>query len=76
MFMGPTGVGKTELARALADLLFDTEDALIRLDMSEYMEKNSVNRLVGGSSWLCGLRRRGATLRGGTSPPLLCGAVR
>jgi ATP-dependent Clp protease ATP-binding subunit ClpB len=47
LFMGPTGVGKTELARALADCLFDTDDALVRLDMSEYMEKNSVARLIG-----------------------------
>ncbi|MGB3135652.1 MAG: AAA family ATPase, partial [Nodosilinea sp.] len=47
LLMGPTGVGKTELARALAEFLFDTEDALIRIDMSEYMEKNAVSRLVG-----------------------------
>ncbi|MGF1568896.1 MAG: ATP-dependent chaperone ClpB [Nodosilinea sp.] len=47
LFMGPTGVGKTELARALAEFLFDTEDALVRIDMSEYMEKNAVSRLVG-----------------------------
>lgn len=47
LFMGPTGVGKTELARVLAQFLFDTDDALIRLDMSEYMEKNSISRLVG-----------------------------
>lgn len=47
LFMGPTGVGKTELARALAQFLFDSDDALIRLDMSEYMEKNSVMRIVG-----------------------------
>ncbi|HXH27807.1 MAG TPA: ATP-dependent chaperone ClpB [Candidatus Polarisedimenticolia bacterium] len=47
LFMGPTGVGKTELARALAEFLFDDERALIRLDMSEYMEKHSVARLVG-----------------------------
>ncbi|HIK46450.1 MAG TPA: ATP-dependent chaperone ClpB [Leptolyngbyaceae cyanobacterium M65_K2018_010] len=47
LFMGPTGVGKTELARALAAFLFDTEEALIRIDMSEYMEKNAVSRLVG-----------------------------
>ncbi|NCJ05486.1 ATP-dependent chaperone ClpB [Synechococcales cyanobacterium C] len=47
LFMGPTGVGKTELARALAQLLFDSEDAMIRIDMSEYMEKHSVSRLVG-----------------------------
>jgi ATP-dependent Clp protease ATP-binding subunit ClpB len=47
LFMGPTGVGKTELARALAEFLFDDERALIRLDMSEYMEKHSVARLIG-----------------------------
>src|SRR5439155_10077771 len=45
IFLGPTGVGKTELARALAAFLFDDEDALIRIDMSEYMEKFSVSRL-------------------------------
>ena len=47
MFMGPTGVGKTELAQALAASLFDDKDAMIRIDMSEYMEKHSVSRLVG-----------------------------
>lgn len=47
LFLGPTGVGKTELARALAEALFDNEDAIIRIDMSEYMEKYSVSRLVG-----------------------------
>jgi ATP-dependent Clp protease ATP-binding subunit ClpB len=47
MFLGPTGVGKTELAKTLAAFLFDTEDALVRLDMSEYMEKHSVSRLIG-----------------------------
>ncbi len=47
LFMGPTGVGKTELARALADFLFDDEKAMVRIDMSEYMEKHSVSRLVG-----------------------------
>jgi ATP-dependent Clp protease ATP-binding subunit ClpC len=47
MFMGPTGVGKTELARALSQFLFDDEDALIRFDMSEYMEKFNVSRLAG-----------------------------
>ncbi len=47
IFLGPTGVGKTELARALAEFLYGTEDAMVRLDMSEYMEKHSVSRLVG-----------------------------
>eukprot|EP00879_Flechtneria_rotunda_P024970 GHRR01026498.1.p1 GENE.GHRR01026498.1~~GHRR01026498.1.p1 ORF type:complete len:390 (+),score=167.53 GHRR01026498.1:273-1442(+) len=47
MFLGPTGVGKTELAKALAAFLFNTEDAMVRLDMSEYMEKHSVSRLIG-----------------------------
>jgi ATP-dependent Clp protease ATP-binding subunit ClpB len=47
LFMGPTGVGKTELARALAEFLFDSEDAMVRLDMSEYMEKHAVSRLIG-----------------------------
>ncbi|KAG2501027.1 hypothetical protein HYH03_000847 [Edaphochlamys debaryana] len=47
MFLGPTGVGKTELAKALAQFLFNTEDAMVRIDMSEYMEKHSVSRLIG-----------------------------
>ena len=47
MFLGPTGVGKTELAKALAEYLFNTDEAMVRLDMSEYMEKHSVSRLVG-----------------------------
>ena len=59
MFMGPTGVGKTELARALAAFLFDTEEALIRLDMSEYMEKNSVSRLVGAPPGYVGYEEGG-----------------
>jgi ATP-dependent Clp protease ATP-binding subunit ClpB len=47
LFLGPTGVGKTELARALAEFMFDSSDAMIRIDMSEYMEKHAVSRLVG-----------------------------
>ncbi len=47
LFLGPTGVGKTELCKSLADFLFDSEDAIVRIDMSEYMEKHSVSRLIG-----------------------------
>jgi ATP-dependent Clp protease ATP-binding subunit ClpB len=47
LFLGPTGVGKTELARALAEFMFDTQEAMVRIDMSEYMEKHAVSRLVG-----------------------------
>lgn len=47
VFLGPTGVGKTELAKALASYLFDTDDAMVRIDMSEYMEKHTVSRLIG-----------------------------
>jgi ATP-dependent Clp protease ATP-binding subunit ClpB len=47
LFLGPTGVGKTELARALAEFMFDSEDAMVRIDMSEYMEKHAVSRLIG-----------------------------
>ncbi|MBD2439457.1 ATP-dependent chaperone ClpB [Nostoc sp. FACHB-110] len=59
LFMGPTGVGKTELARALAQFLFDSEDALVRLDMSEYMEKHSVARLVGAPPGYVGYEEGG-----------------
>jgi len=59
LFMGPTGVGKTELARALAQSLFDTDDALVRIDMSEYMEKHSVSRLVGAPPGYVGYEEGG-----------------
>ncbi len=59
LFMGPTGVGKTELARALAQFLFDADDALVRLDMSEYMEKHSVSRLVGAPPGYVGYEEGG-----------------
>ena len=59
IFLGPTGVGKTELARALANFLFDDEDALIRIDMSEYMEKFSVSRLVGAPPGYVGYEEGG-----------------
>ncbi len=54
IFLGPTGVGKTELTKALAEFMFGSEDALIQLDMSEFMERHSVSRLV-GAPWLCRL---------------------
>ena len=60
MFLGPTGVGKTELARALAEFLFDDEHAIIRIDMSEYMEKHSVARLIGAPPGYIGYEEGGA----------------
>ena len=59
LFMGPTGVGKTELARAVADFLFDDERAMVRIDMSEYMEKHSVSRLVGAPPGYVGYEEGG-----------------
>ncbi|QOY93079.1 ATP-dependent chaperone ClpB [Massilia sp. UMI-21] len=59
MFLGPTGVGKTELCKALANFLFDTEDALVRIDMSEFMEKHSVARLIGAPPGYVGYEEGG-----------------
>ena len=59
LFLGPTGVGKTELCKALADFLFDTEDALVRIDMSEFMEKHSVARLIGAPPGYVGYEEGG-----------------
>jgi ATP-dependent Clp protease ATP-binding subunit ClpC len=59
IFLGPTGVGKTELAKTLAECLFDTEDALVRIDMSEYMEKFAVSRLVGAPPGYVGYEEGG-----------------
>jgi ATP-dependent Clp protease ATP-binding subunit ClpB len=59
LFLGPTGVGKTELTKALADFLFDTEDAMIRIDMSEFMEKHSVARLIGAPPGYVGYEEGG-----------------
>jgi len=59
LFLGPTGVGKTELCKALASFLFDTEDALIRIDMSEFMEKHSVARLIGAPPGYVGYEEGG-----------------
>jgi ATP-dependent Clp protease ATP-binding subunit ClpB len=59
LFLGPTGVGKTELARALAEFMFDSQDAIVRIDMSEYMEKHSVSRLVGAPPGYVGYEEGG-----------------
>jgi len=59
LFIGPTGVGKTELAKALAEFMFDTEDAMIRIDMTEYMEKHSVSRLIGAPPGYVGYEEGG-----------------
>jgi ATP-dependent Clp protease ATP-binding subunit ClpC len=59
IFLGPTGVGKTELARALAEFLFDNEEAMVRLDMSEYMEKHTVSRLIGAPPGYIGYEEGG-----------------
>ncbi|MFW5967956.1 MAG: ATP-dependent Clp protease ATP-binding subunit, partial [Persicimonas sp.] len=59
LFVGPTGVGKTELAKALSEFLFDTEDALIRIDMSEYMEQSKVNTLIGSARGYVGSEEGG-----------------
>jgi ATP-dependent Clp protease ATP-binding subunit ClpB len=60
LFLGPTGVGKTETCRALADFLFDTPEAMVRIDMSEYMEKHSVSRLIGAPPGYVGYEEGGA----------------
>ena len=59
LFLGPTGVGKTELCKALASFLFDTEDAMVRIDMSEFMEKHSVSRLIGAPPGYVGYEEGG-----------------
>lgn len=59
MFLGPTGVGKTETARALAEFLFDDEDAMVRIDMTEYMEKHSISRLIGSPPGYVGYEEGG-----------------
>jgi ATP-dependent Clp protease ATP-binding subunit ClpB len=77
MFLGPTGVGKTELTKALAQFLFDDEHALVRIDMSEYMEKHSVARLIGAPPGTSATRKGGAlteAVRGG--PTRSCSSTR
>ena len=59
LFLGPTGVGKTELSKALAEFLFDDENAMTRIDMSEYMEKHSVARLMGPHRDILGMKKEG-----------------
>ena len=60
MFLGPTGVGKTELTKALAAFLFDDEQAMVRIDMSEYMERHAVARLIGAPPGYVGYEEGGA----------------
>ena len=76
LFLGPTGVGKTELARALAEFLFDDDRAMVRIDMSEYMEKHTVSRLVGAPPGLRRLRGGRPADRGRAPPALRGGAAR
>ena len=71
VFLGPTGVGKTELARALAEFMFDDERAMVRIDMSEYQERHTVARLIGAPPGLHRLRRGRPADRGGPPPAVL-----
>ena len=63
LFLGPTGVGKTELSKALANRLFDSDDAMVRIDMSEYMEKHTVSRLIGAPPVMSATKRVGSSPR-------------
>ena len=78
MFLGPTGVGKTELTKALAAYLFDDEHAMVRIDMSEYMEKHSVSRLIGAPPGYVGYDEGGALDRSGAGagPIRSCSSTR
>ena len=76
LFLGPTGVGKTELAKALADFLFDDERAMVRIDMSEYGEKHSVARLVGAPPGYVGYEEGGQLTEAVRRRPVLGGAAR
>lgn len=75
LFLGPTGVGKTELCKALAATLFGSEEALLRFDMSEYMEKHAVSRLIGSPPGYGGPRGGGPAHRKGAAAALLRGAL-
>jgi ATP-dependent Clp protease ATP-binding subunit ClpB len=72
IFMGPTGVGKTELCKALSDFMFDSEDSLIRIDMSEYMEKHTVSRLVGAPPGYVGYDEGGQLTDAVRRKPVRC----
>ena len=76
LFLGPTGVGKTELARALAEFLFDDERAMVRIDMSEYMEKHTVSRLIGAPPGYVGYDEGGQLTEAVRRRPVLGGAAR
>ena len=76
LFLGPTGVGKTELARALAEFMFDSQDAMVRIDMSEYMEKHSVARLVGAPPGYVGYEEGGQLTEAVRRRPVLRRAAR
>ena len=76
VFLGPTGVGKTELARALAEFLFDDDEALIRVDMSEYMEKFAVSRLVGAPPGYVGYEEISVLVRSAVASSLVSAAPR
>ena len=76
LFLGPTGVGKTELARSLADFLFDDERAMVRIDMSEYMEKHTVSRLIGAPPGYVGYDEGGQLTEAVRRRPVLGRAAR
>ena len=63
IFLGPTGVGKTELARALAEFLFDDENAMVRIDMSEYQERHTVSRLIGAPPAMSDMKKEDSLQR-------------
>ncbi|GJQ47839.1 hypothetical protein KsCSTR_24990 [Candidatus Kuenenia stuttgartiensis] len=75
LFLGPTGVGKTELAKALAEMVFGDEDAMVRIDMSEYMEKHAVARMIGSPPGYVGYEEGGTTHRACAQTPLFCSAI-
>jgi len=76
VFLGPTGVGKTLLGKKLAEVIFGDEDAIIQVDMSEYMEKHSVARLIGAPPGYVGYEEGGLSHRGHQETPLFCSPLR